>query len=40
MPLSQEQKIFSTIFIAFWEYVQNSAHFAVKGQLYSLNISE
>ena len=36
-PLSQKQKTFSEIFIAFLEFTQNFAHFEKRGQLYGLN---
>ena len=40
MPLSQEQKPFSRILIAFSECGQNFVHFFKKDQLYNLNISD
>ena len=40
VPLSQEQKPFSRILIAFSECRQNFVHFFKKDQLYNLNISD
>ena len=40
LPQSQERKTFSPIFIAFSGSSQNSVHFEIRNQLYSLNISE
>ena len=40
LPLSEQRKTFSGIFIAFLEDAQNSLHFAKKDRLYSSNISE
>ena len=40
MPLSQERKTFSGIFIPFFESAQSFVDFEKKHQLYSLNILE